>query len=196
MLISDHPDQLHSVERGYGNAQRPADYLQEFGKFIRENQDKIPALITVLTRPRDLTRKQLRELMLELSKAGFTETNLETAWRETTNQEMAARVVGYIRHIAASDPLIPYAERVDRALQTMLASRDWNTPQRDWLKRIAAQTKANLIVDREAIDDPDQIFKLDGGGFTRLDKIFEGNLQGVLQSFNDALWRTAAAAGS
>ncbi len=193
-LISEHPDQLQSVERGYGKAQKPSDYLNEFTAFIRDNQDRIPALVTVLTRPRDLTRKQLRELMLELGKAGYTETNLETAWRQTTNQDMAARIVGYIRHVASQDPLIPYAERVDRALYETLRSRDWTNPQREWLKKIAAQTKANVIVDLDAIDDPDLIFKREGGGSLRLDRIFEGKLSVVLQSFNEALWRTAGAA--
>ena len=74
------------------------------------------------------------------------------------------------------------------ALQSLLASRPWSGPQRDWLKRIAAQTKANLLVDREALDDPDLIFKRDGGGFARLDKLFNGQLQPVLEAFNDALW--------
>ena len=70
--------------------------------------------------------------------------------------------------------------------------KPWTNPQRDWLKRIAAQTKANLLVDREAIDDPDLLFKREGGGFIRLDKLFNGQLQPVLDAFNDALWAPPA----
>jgi type I restriction enzyme R subunit len=77
-------------------------------------------------------------------------------------------------------------------LQKLLASRPWTAPQRDWLKRIAAQTKANQLVDREALDEPDLIFKREGGGFNRLDKIFDGQLQQVLETFNDSLWQPAA----
>ena len=77
MLISDHPDQLYSIEHGYGRATKPEDYLKEFSEFIRANQNTIPALATVLTRPRDLTRKQLRELAMELDRAGFSEVNLK-----------------------------------------------------------------------------------------------------------------------
>ena len=144
------------------------------------NRDTIPALMTVLTRPRDLTRKQLRELALELDRAGFSETNLTTAWREMTNQEIAAHIVGFIRHLATGDPLVPYEQRVDWALNQMLTARDWTTPQRQWLQRIAAQTKANILVDREALDDPDLIFKREGGGFARLDRLFDGQLEGTL----------------
>jgi type I restriction enzyme R subunit len=193
VFISDHPDQLTSTGRGYGEAQKPEDYIQAFGSFIKSHRNDIPALLTVLTRPRELTRRQLRELMLELDKAGFSEAGLATAWREMTNQDIAARIVGYIRQAAIGDALLPYAERVDHALQGILRSRPWSGPQRDWLKRIAAQTKANLLVDREALDDPDLVFRREGGGFTRLDKIFEGHLQEVLDTFNESLWQQDAA---
>ena len=193
MFISEHEDKFHSAERGYGQAKKPEDYLKEFTAFIHSHSNDIPALMTVLTRPRELTRKQLRELVLELDKAGFTETNLATAWREMTNQDIAARIVGYIRQAAIGDALVPYNERVDHALQKLLASNNWSGPQRDWLKKIAAQTKANLLVDHAALDDPDLIFKREGGGFTRLDKIFNGQLQQVLETFNESIWKDGEA---
>jgi len=193
VFISEHPDRLLSVERGYGKAKKPDDYLKEFTAFINSHRNDIPALLTVLTRPRELTRKQLRELALELDQAGYSEANLATAWREKTNQDIAARIVGYIRQAAIGDPLLPYEQRVDNALQKMLASRVWTTPQRQWLQKIAAQTKANLIVDHAALDDPDLVFKREGGGFTRLDRIFGGELAQVLETFNDALWEDTAA---
>lgn len=190
VFISQHEDKLRGVERGYGKAKKPEDYLKEFSDFIRCCGNTIPALVTVLTRPRELTRKQLRELALELDKAGFNEASLSTAWREMTNQEIAARIVGYIRQAAIGDPLVPYEQRVDNALQKMLAARAWTTPQRQWLQKIAAQTTANLVVDRDALDDPDLVFKREGGGFARLDRIFGGQLQQVLEAFNDALWQS------
>jgi type I restriction enzyme, R subunit len=190
--LSVHEDSLIGTERGYGKAKKPEDYLKEFSEFIKSQDNAIPALVTVLTRPRELTRKQLRELALELDRAGFSEARLSTAWREMTNQDIAARIVGYIRQAAVGDALLPYEQRVDRALQTLLASKGWTTPQRQWLQKIAAQTKANLIVDRAALDDPDLVFKREGGGFARLDRIFGGELQQVLDTFNDSLWPPAA----
>jgi type I restriction enzyme R subunit len=73
-----------------------------------------------------------------------------------------------------------------------MASRNWTTPQRQWLQKIASQTKANLVVDLDAVDDPDLIFRREGGGFNRLDRIFDGQLQQVLEDFNDSLWQPAA----
>jgi hypothetical protein len=60
-------------------------------------------------------------------------------------------------------------------------------------KLLAAQTKANLVVDRAALDDPDLIVKREGGGFDRLDRLFAGQLEQVLDAFNDALWNQPAA---
>ena len=188
MLVSEHADEFVSAEHGYGDGKKPQDYLEEFKQFIQRNRDSIPALVTVLTRPRELTRKQLRELALELERAGFSEMKVTTAWRDMTNQEIAAHIVGFIRHIATGDPLVPYEQRVEWAYQQMLAAKPWTKPQRDWLYKIAAQTKANVIVDREALDDPDLIFQRDGGGFARLDRIFDGQLENTLTSFNELLW--------
>lgn len=120
IYISDHPDQLVSIERGYGQASKPKDFLDEFSKFIKSHQNEIPALLTVMTRPRELTRKQLRELALELDEAGFSEKKLTTAWREMTNQDIAARIVGFIRQAAVGDTLLPYELRVENALQKVL----------------------------------------------------------------------------
>ena len=107
-LVSSHADHLLGATHGYGKGAKPGDYIQEFTTFVKSHGNSIPALLTVTTRPRELTRKQLRELRLALDQAGFTEANLATAWRELTNQEIAAGIVGYIRQAALGDALTPY----------------------------------------------------------------------------------------
>ena len=187
-FLSEHDDELRAIERGYGEAKRPEDYLEGFSAFVRDPGNDLPALTTVLTKPWELTRKDLRELKLALDQRGYSETTLATAWRETTNQEMAASIMGWIRQAALGDPLIPYEQRVERALQRILASRSWSKPQRDWLQRIANQTKAITIVDREALDDDLLFFKREGGGWPRLNRVFGGELAGVLQQFQREVW--------
>jgi len=189
VLISHQPDEFKSAERDYGHYQKPADYLESFKTYLNTHRDEVPALLTVMTRPRDLTRKQLKELALNLDMAGFSEANLQTAWRETTNQEIATHIVGFIRHLAVGDPLVPYERRVDWALNELLRAHPWSTPQRQWLIRIAAQTKANIVVDREALDDPDLIFRRDGGGFARLNRMFDGHLNETLDQFHELVWK-------
>lgn len=188
-IISEHEDALRSIEHGYGDGrQRPQDYLEGFTAFVKDPGNALPALSLVLTRPWELTRKDLRALRLALDERGYSETALTTAWRDTTNQEMAASIMGYIRQAALGDPLVPYGERVERALQRILASRAWDKPQRDWLQRIANQTKAITIVDREAVEDNTLLFWREGGGWPRLNRMFAGDLDGVLQEFQRQVW--------
>lgn len=189
LLISEKPDQLIGVEIGYPDGVRPEDYLNSFNDYINAHREDIPALVTVLTRPRDLTRKQLRELMIALDRAGFSEASLNTAWRQMKNEEIAARIIGYVRAAALNETLLPYDLRVDQALSKLLRSRQWTPPQKKWLQRIAAQTKANLIVDRDAMDDPDQMFRKEIGGYQKLDKLFNGELSKIMADFNDAVWQ-------
>ena len=192
LFISEDDDELRSIERGYGDATRPEDYLDGFTAFVRDPGNDLPALITVLQRPWELSRKDLRELKLALDARGYSEATLATAWRETTNQDMAASIMGYIRQAALGDPLVPYEQRVERALQRILTSKPWTAPQRQWLQRIANQTKAITIVDREALDDDALLFRREGGGWQRLNKVFAGELDEVLHRFNEAVWQAAA----
>ncbi|MGQ4646401.1 type I restriction-modification system endonuclease [Lyngbya aestuarii] len=186
VLISRHPDMLRRVERGYGEAERPQDYLESFDQFLRENLNKIPALLVVTQRPRELTRGQLKELRLLLDASGFSETKLQVAWREMTNEDIAASIIGFIRQAALGDGLVPYGERVDKAMKRILASRSWTVPQRKWLERIGQQLKVEVIVDREAFERGQ--FKAQGG-FNRINKAFDGKLEAILEEINQALWQ-------
>lgn len=189
VLVSAHDDAVIGIERGYGTGSKPEDYLESFEAFIKENQNLIPALTVVTQRPRELSRKELRELRLQLDQAGFPVTALRTAWHETRNEDVAASIIGFIRQMAIGEPLVPYAERVDAAMKRVLSSRQWTTPQRKWLGRIAKQLKVETIVDREALDQGS--FK-DAGGFDRLDRIFGGELGAVLDEIRGAIWGGAA----
>ncbi len=62
VFISHHPDVLREVTQGFGSTDRPEDYIEAFKNFVNSSGNQIPALVTVVTRPQELTRKQLREL--------------------------------------------------------------------------------------------------------------------------------------
>ena len=195
VLVSYHDDELRRVEQGYGVAEdgaeydKPEDYLDSFQAFIANNQNKIPALMVVTQRPRDLTRQQLKELRIELSKAGYSETMLKAAWRDKTNEDIAASIIGYVRQAALGDALVPYGERVQRAMKKILASQQWSAPQRKWLERIGKQLEKEYVVDRETLDKG--AFKAQGG-FQRINKVFQGQLERVLSEINRSLWEEEA----
>ncbi|MDZ7852085.1 MAG: type I restriction-modification enzyme R subunit C-terminal domain-containing protein [Halomonas sp.] len=48
---------------------------------------------------------------------GYSETRLESAWRNATNQEIAASIVGHIRRAALGEALVPFEQRVRDAMQ-------------------------------------------------------------------------------
>ena len=185
VVVSDHDDRVISVEHGYGKHERPEDYLDAFGAYIKENLNEIPALLVITQRPRDLTREQLRELKVALDNQGFTEPYLRDAWREARNQDIAATIIGFIRNQALGSPLMPYAERVAGAVQRVLDSGEWTAPQRRWLQRIGQQLVNETIVDRQALDHGE--FS-EHGGFNRLNKVFDGKLEQILGDLNGEIW--------
>ncbi len=185
-LVSEHPDEVRQTKRGYGpDNSRPEAYLEGLRDWIESNRDNLTALQVVLQRPRDLTREQLKDLQIELSRAGYTETKIRKAYSEAQNQDIAATIVGFLRRQALATPLLPYEQRVDRALSHVLRTHDWTSVQERWLERIAKQIKNNVVVDREALDEPPFDQK---GGFNRLNTVFDGRLPDVLDEMHATIW--------
>ncbi len=190
MIVSEKLDELREVTRGYGKhgSRPPGDYLEAFRAFVANNLNKLPALLVVTQRPRDLTREDLRQLKLMLDQEGFSEKSLQTAWRDQKNEDIAATIVGYIRQLSLGSPLMPYGERVDRALQRLRKAHNFTDPQVKWLNRIAKQVKLETVVDRASLDAGQ--FKTDGG-FARLNKVFDGQLETLLGELADEVWKDA-----
>lgn len=184
--ISHHPDAIASITRGYGDAERPEDFIESFTGYVQSHLNKMAALAVVVQRPRELTRAQLRELRLELDRNGYSEANLRQAWQDAKNEDIAASIIGFIRQAAIGDPLIPYGERVAGAVQRILKSRKWSDPQKKWLQRIGKQIETEVVVDRAALDEAP--FDADGG-FARLNKVFDGELENLLGEIHEELWR-------
>lgn len=188
-MVSQHEDELLQMAAGYGQWSRPEDYLEAFGRFVAENRNKIAALDIVLTRPRDLTREQLRELLVALARHDFTERSISAAWKQTRNEDIAATLIGYIRQLALGSPLLPFSMRVDNALTKLLARRGWTEPQKRWLQRIATAVKSFWVVDASTFN---QGAWASQGGLRTLDTVFDGQALQVVQDLEDAVWEDAA----
>lgn len=186
--ISNHTDELLSHLRGYGDAERPEDYLEAFERFLRENENKLPALRLICQRPSDLTRESLKELKRELAKAGYRETSLRTAWNETTNEEIAADIIGFIRQRMLKEPLVSHEERVRRAVDKLRHSQQWTVPQKRWLDRIEKVLKQESVLGPDAKQVFNQEPFKDQGGYRRIDKIFHGQAQTILDRLNQHLF--------
>ena len=90
-----------------------------------------------------------------------------------------------VRQAAIGEALVPFEIRADNALDKILASQTWKTPQKQWLQTIVKQMKAT-IVDDVALDNG--IFKQQLGGIKRANKLFEKPITQVLLDFNRELW--------
>ena len=190
VTLSDHHDQLTARVQDYGPYQRPEDYLEAFGHFIREQLNQSVALNVIVNRPRDMTREQLREVKLLLDEHEFQVTTLKKAWSQQSNQEIAAEIVAYIRRAALGEAFIPFPERVDHAMQHVYGLREWNREQRRWLDRIAKQLKENqqVVVDAEFLQD----FSKNSGGPDRLNRILDDQLETVRNTLASHLWGDTA----
>jgi type I restriction enzyme R subunit len=186
LVVSDHPDELASVKRKYFIADNAQDYLEKFKAYIETHRNEIAALRAVTTKPSSLTRKDLRSLLASLDEEGFAESSLREAWKDATNADVAASILGFIRRQALGDPLLPWDERVNKALAKIKAAHRFTPPQAQWLERIAKQLKAELVVDRSVLDQG--AFR-DQGGFDRINRIFGGSLESTLEEMAELLWQ-------
>ncbi len=185
-VLDQHSDVVVDVSTGFPEGMEPDEYLKAFAAYIEANVNKIAALKIVTQRPRDLTRKDLKELMRVLDAEGYTEAYLRAAHKILKNEDIAATIIGFVRQQALGDPLIPYDQRVDEAMKRLLADREWTAAQKKWLERIAKQLKEEVVVDHDALDRG--AFK-NKGGFKHLNKVFGGQLDALLLDFREQLWQ-------
>ena len=185
VVIDNHEDELIDHTRGYGEGQKPEDYLEAFREFINNNINAIAALRTVCTRPSELTREALKSLKLELDRHDFTEKQLNSAWNEMTNQDIVADIIAFIRQQALGSALVGHEQRVKHAFAKLRMNHEFNKTQLEWLKRIE-----KVLLEESVLDE--QIFEVgafkNAGGFTIIDRRFGGKLREIMTELNEYLY--------
>ncbi len=187
-IIYEGRDEFLSREQNFGVNEKPADYLLSFNDFIKNNINQSAALAVVVNKPKDLTRDQLKEIKVLLDNNGYSETKLKAAWRNSTNQEIAASIIGHIRQAALGELLIPFDQRVHNALQKIYAMHAWLPPQRKCLERLGKQLIHEVIIDHNFVNNA---FAQEGGA-KRVDKLLDNQLDEVLNTLADGLWGEAS----
>lgn len=187
---SDKEDTLFETTRGYGDKDRPEDYLEAFAAYVNENKDKIEAIRIACTKPSDMTRAQLRELKLVLDKENYTETNLNRAMSTVKNEEIVADIISYVRQAVLKTPIMNHDERVLAAFTKLTTAHHFNKMQLDMLEKIKSYMLHESILNRETFEAP--AFKMDGG-FARFDKKFDGKLNELIRELNTYIYEGAAA---
>ncbi len=184
-IISGHEDEFIIREQNFSAYSKPEDYLTAFERFIKDNLNSNAALNAVVSKPKELTRAQLKEIRILLDNQDFKEADLQSAWKKTTNRDIAASIVGHIRRAALGEALMPYERRIDMAMDSIYAMNSWTKPQLKWLDRIAKQLKKEIVLQT---DDINRSFAQDGGSMG-LDKRLNGQLEQVLAALNEHIWQ-------
>ncbi|MCF8716459.1 type I restriction-modification system endonuclease [Joostella atrarenae] len=184
-LVSDHDDELIGIERGYGKAEKPEDYIEGFKNFIQENRNKIAAINMLCTRPSELDRASLKELKLLLDQEGYTDIGLNTAWKQWKNEDVAADIISFIRTMALDTDLVSHEDRIKNAVDKIRELKGWNKIQLKWIERFEFQLLKETIL--QIPDLNQEPFNRDGG-YQRLNKIFENRLDEIITTLNENLY--------
>ena len=186
---SEKEDTLQETTRGYGNTEKPEDYLEAFTAFVNENKDKIEAIRIACTKPSDLTRAQLKELKLLLDKEQFTISSLNEATSNVKNEQIVAEIIAYVRQAVLKTPIYNHEERVKAAFAKVISTGHYNKMQLDLLEKIKTYMLHESILNAETFDAP--VFKMEGG-FTRFDKKFAGKLSEIIEQINTYIYEGVA----
>ena len=175
------------IRDGLGKEHKPEDYLEAFARFVQENPVKIEAIRILLDRPRDWSTAALAELRNKLAMAPerFTVELLQKAHAIRYDKALAD-IIGMVKHAARNEePLTTAAERVERALEKIRRGQQFSEEQEKWLDRIRAHLTENLSIDREDFEAIPVLAA--AGGWKPADQAFEGKLDRLLNSLNEAV---------
>ena len=186
---SDKEDTLLETTRGYGDTEKPEDYLEAFAKFVNENKDTIEAIRIACTKPSDMTRAQLKELKLALDKQNFTESNLNQAISTVKNEEIVADIIAHVRRAVLHTPIRNHEEKVKMAFKKLIEENSFNKMQLDLLEKIKTYMLHESLLNVETFEAP--AFKMEGG-YARFDKKFAGRLAEIIRQINTYIYEGVA----
>lgn len=186
VVISEEEDELTKHTRGYGNSDKPEDYLDAFSEYVTTHMNEIAALSIVCTRPKDLTRDALKALRLTLDREGFTTQQLNTAISELTNEEIAADIISLIRRYAIGSALISHEARIRRAVDKLKKAHNFSKQEMSWIGRMEKYLMEESVLNVQVFDE-DSRFK-SNGGFVKINKIFQNQLEKIVLELNEYLY--------
>jgi len=169
-----------------GSELRPSDYIKEFEEFVRKNPEHIEAIEILLNKPKDFHTKDLDELREKLShepnhlQDKFSEKNLRVAY----NQKLTD-IISMVKHAAKGEDLLTAESRINRAFDRIRAKHSFTAEQEKWLGLIQRYLLENMLMEK---DDFDLVtFTREGGDFMKINQIFDGELNKLIQEINEAV---------
>jgi len=170
-----------------GSELKPEDYIQAFERFVRQNPEHVQAIEILLNRPKQFHTKELKDLRMNLEmspeafKDKFTERNLRRAY----NKELAD-IISLVKHAADGEDFLTAETRVSKAFEKIRRHRKFTPEQDKWLDLIRQHMVANLLLEKDDFDFL-PIFTREGITFNRLNKVFNGELDKIINELNEAV---------
>ncbi len=159
---------------------------------MKNNPDQIEAINIISGRPKDLTRSDLKALLLALKQKGFTPEQLNGAISRMTNRDMGADIIGIIRSYALGVPLVGKEERIRSASGKLKKAHNFNKAQQNWINRFEKALMNEPILNLKTIDEI-PMFR-EKGGSVRLDRLFDNRLADIIDELNIYLYESEGAA--
>lgn len=185
IIIAKEEDKVTEHTRGYGKGKRPEDYIHEFETYIKENMNEIVALNVLCTKPKEMTRNDLKAIKAILDDNGFSEEYLKSAYKDMTNEEITADIIAFVRQKAIGSVLISKEERVKKAMSLIKKEYRFTPLQVKWLQKIEKYMVKEVIIDREVFDMGN--FKREGG-FKRYNTVFDNNLDEIIDKLKEHMF--------
>lgn len=189
-IIADGAEDVVTSERIFrakdGSELRPADYIKKFEQFVKNNPEHIGALEILFNRPKDFHTSELEELRGKLSiypdalEDKFTEKNLRDAY-----DKKLADIISIIKHAAQGEDLLTAESRIKRAFQRIYSRHQFTEEQKKWLSLIEGHLIKNILMEKDDFDL--MMFTREGGNYSKINQIFNGELDMLIQEINEAV---------
>ncbi|MCW3814444.1 DEAD/DEAH box helicase family protein [Micromonospora sp. DR5-3] len=170
-----------------GQEYKPSEYLEAFASFVRKHRDQVEAISILLSRPQAWGAAPLSQLRQALTRAPehFTEANLQRAFNAAHHKALVDIISMVKRAATDTSPLLTSEERVNLAVDRVIAGRTLTDAQAKWIEYIRQHLVQNLSVDREDFEVIPVLS--DHGGWGRANRVFDGRLAQLLEELNEGL---------
>ena len=182
--IEDDVSSMVVFESG-GHGMEAMDYLMAFSEFVKAKENEIAAIGILLNKPKDWNTNALNELKQKLKENDFDEAQLQKA-HKIVHHKAAVDIISMVKHAAKeTEPLLSPEERVNKAIEKVVASKTLNDAQSKWMGYIRAHLILNMTLDQDDFST-DPVFER-RGGLSKFKKVFADDYQNIITEINIAI---------
>ncbi len=146
-------------------------------------------LTAALEWPDLVTRADLRALTGAFAESGLSLERIEAlcAAQAGHSRPLSAGLLGCLLFAARGTDLINFKQRVDRAERRVAQSERFGKTQQTWWDRIIKAVRSDYVVDKTVLNEGN--FRVQGGGFDRINQRFNRRLDGLVDNTHGGLLR-------